>query len=131
MTVFSKIASGELPSYKVAEDDNFFAFLDIRPLTAGHTLVVPRKTENDYLFSLDNETYSGLLLFAKRVAAALEKAVPCRRIGMMVLGMEVPHAHIHLVPLQKESDMNLINKKLNLSPEEMQAIAEKIFKNFS
>jgi histidine triad (HIT) family protein len=131
MTIFSKIAAGEIPSYKVAEDENFFAFLDINPLVTGHTLVIPRKTKNDYLFSLDNDIYTDLLLFAKRVAAALEKAIPCKRIGMMVLGMEVPHTHIHLIPLQKEEDMSLHNKRLQLSPDEMQAIAKEIRKYFS
>ncbi|MCL2596529.1 MAG: HIT family protein [Paludibacter sp.] len=130
MTIFSKIAAGEIPCYKVAEDDNFFAFLDINPLTEGHTLVIPRKTENDYLFSLDNQIYTDLLLFAKRVAAALEKSIECKRIGMMVLGMEVAHTHIHLVPLQSERDMNLSKPRPKFTEEEMKNIAEKICKNF-
>ncbi|MCL1868213.1 MAG: HIT family protein [Paludibacter sp.] len=130
MTIFSKIAAGEIPSYKVAEDENFFAFLDINPLAAGHTLVIPRKTENDYLFSLDNQTYTDLLLFAKRVAAALEKAIECKRIGMMVLGMEVAHTHIHLVPLQNESDMNLAKQRPKFTESQMSEFAEKINKNF-
>jgi len=131
MTIFSKIAAGEIPSYKVAEDENFYAFLDINPLAAGHSLVIPRKTENDYLFSLDNHTYSELLLFAKRVAAAMEKAIDCKRIGMMVLGMEVAHTHIHLVPLQKESDMNLSKPRPKFTESEMKNFAEKICKNFT
>jgi histidine triad (HIT) family protein len=130
MTIFSKIAAGEIPSYKVAEDENFFAFLDINPLAAGHTLVIPRKTENDYLFSLDNQTYTDLLLFAKRVAAALKKAIECKRIGMMVLGLEVAHTHIHLVPLQKESDMNLSKPRPKFTESEMTEFAKKICKNF-
>ena len=130
MTIFSKIAAGEISSYRVGEDENFYAFLDINPLVAGHTLVIPRKTENDYLFSLDNHTYSELLLFAKRVAAAMEKAIDCKRIGMMVLGMEVAHTHIHLVPLQKESDMNLSKSRPKFTENEMADIAEKIRKNF-
>lgn len=130
MTIFSKIAAGEIFSYKVAEDDNFFAFLDINPLTAGHTLVIPRKTENDYLFSLDNQIYTDLLLFAKRVAAALEKTVECKRIGMMVLGMEVAHTHIHLVPLQTENDINFSKPRMKFTGQEMLNFSEKISKNF-
>lgn len=125
MTIFSRIVAGEIPCYKIAENDRFFAFLDISPMTKGHTLVIP-KMEEDYLFTLDDDTYSGLMLFAKQVAAAIESAVPCLRIGVAVLGMEVPHAHIHLVPLQKESDLNFKNPKLKLAPEEMSAIAEAI-----
>lgn len=125
MTIFSRIVAGEIPCYKIAENDKFFAFLDISPLTKGHTLVIP-KLEEDYLFALDNDTYSGLMLFAKQVSTAIESSVPCLRIGMAVLGMEVPHAHIHLVPLQKESDLNFKNPRLKLSPDEMSAIAEAI-----
>ncbi|HOO19188.1 MAG TPA: HIT family protein [Paludibacteraceae bacterium] len=124
-TIFSKIASGEIPCYKVAEDENYFAFLDINPLTKGHTLVIPKK-EEDYLFRLDDPTYIGLMLFAKKIALAIQKAVPCKRIGMAVIGLEVPHAHIHLIPINNESDMNFKNPKLQLSSEEMTEIASAI-----
>ncbi|HOK36210.1 MAG TPA: HIT family protein [Paludibacteraceae bacterium] len=124
-TIFSKIASGEIPCYKVAEDENYFAFLDINPLTKGHTLVIPKK-EEDYLFQLDDPTYIGLMLFAKKIALAIQKAVPCKRIGMAVIGLEVPHAHIHLIPINNESDMNFKNPKLQLSSEEMTEIASAI-----
>jgi histidine triad (HIT) family protein len=128
MTIFSKIIAGEIPCYKIAEDDRYFAFLDINPMSKGHTLVIP-KTEEDYIFNLDDETYAGLTLFAKKVASCIEKAIPCKRIGMMVIGLEVPHAHIHLIPIQKEGDMSLANPKLKLTPEEMAQIAESIRKN--
>lgn len=128
MTIFSKIIAGEIPCYKIAEDDRYFAFLDINPMSKGHTLVIP-KTEEDYIFNLDDETYAGLTLFAKKVASGIEKAIPCKRIGMMVIGLEVPHAHIHLIPIQKEGDMSLANPKLKLTPEEMAQIAESIRKN--
>lgn len=124
-TIFSKIASGEIPCYKVAEDENYFAFLDINPLTKGHTLVIPKK-EEDYLFRLDDPTYVGLMLFAKKIALAIQKAVPCKRIGMAVIGLEVPHAHIHLIPINNESDMNFKNPKLQFSSEEMTEIASAI-----
>lgn len=130
MTIFSRIIAGEIPCYKVAEDENFFAFLDINPMSKGHTLVVPRKTENDYLFNLDDETYNGLTLFARKVAKAIEKSVDCKRIGVAVMGLEVPHTHIHLIPINKEGDMNIGNPKLKLAPEEMAQIAEKIRNNF-
>ncbi|MDE5594737.1 MAG: HIT family protein [Muribaculaceae bacterium] len=126
-TIFSKIAAGEIPSYKVAEDERYFAFLDINPVAEGHTLVIP-KHEEDYIFNLSDDEYAGLQLFAKRVAEALRKAVPCKRIGVAVMGLEVPHAHIHLVPINKESDMNFFGEKLKLSPERMQQIAESIAK---
>ena len=129
MTIFSRIIAGEIPCYKVAEDENFFAFLDINPMSKGHTLVVPRKTENDYLFNLDDETYTGLTLFARKVAKAIEKSVDCKRIGVAVMGLEVPHTHIHLIPINKEGDMNIGNQKLKLAPEEMAQIAEKIRNN--
>ncbi len=129
MTIFSKIIVGEIPCYKIAEDENYFAFLDISPMTKGHTLVIP-KIEEDYIFRLEDDTLSGMIVFAKKVANAIEKAVPCVRIGIAVLGMEVPHAHIHLVPLQKESDMNFKNPKLKLSAEEMADIAAQIRTNF-
>lgn len=131
MTIFSRIIAGEIPCYKVAEDENFFAFLDINPMSKGHTLVVPRKTENDYLFNLDDETYTDLTLFARKVAKAIEKSVDCKRIGVAVMGLEVPHTHIHLIPINKEGDMNIGNPKLKLAPEEMAEIAEKIRNNFN
>lgn len=130
MTIFSRIIAGEIPCYKVAEDDNFFAFLDINPMSKGHTLVVPKKTENDYLFNLDDETYTGLTLFARKVAKAIEKSVECKRIGVAVMGLEVAHTHIHLIPINREGDMNIGNPKLKLAPEEMAEIAEKIRSNF-
>ncbi len=125
MTIFSKIIAGEIPSYKIAEEDRFYAFLDIHPMSKGHTLVVP-KQETDYLFDLDDALLGDMAVFAKKVAKAIEKAVPCNRVGMMVIGLEVPHAHIHLIPIQKEGDMSLANPKLQLSPEEFEEIAEKI-----
>jgi len=128
-TIFSRIVRGEIPSYKVAEDDRFFAFLDINPLTKGHTLVVP-KVEVDYLFDLDAETLAGLTLFAQRVAKAIEKVVPCKRIGVAVLGLEVPHAHIHLVPLNKESDIDFRKPKLKLTQEEFTDLARRIAAEF-
>ncbi|HOJ66755.1 MAG TPA: HIT family protein [Paludibacteraceae bacterium] len=126
-TIFSKIAAGEIPSYKIAENDLYFAFLDIHPLTKGHTLVIPKK-EEDYIFRLDDENYQGLMLFSKKIALAIEKAIPCKRIGMAVIGLEVPHAHVHLIPIQQENDMNFRNPKLELSSEEMDKIAASIRK---
>ena len=125
MTVFSKIVAGEIPCYKVAEDKDFLAFLDINPLAKGHTLVIPKK-EVDYIFDLDTEPYTGLMAFARRVAKALKKAIDCQRVGVAVLGMEVPHTHVHLIPLQKESDMNFSNPKKEFSSDEMSAIADQI-----
>ena len=124
-TIFSKIVAGELPSYKIAEDDRFFAFLDINPLVKGHTLVVPKK-EIDYIFDLEDNDLAAMHIFAKRIALAIEKAIPCKRIGVAVMGLEVPHAHIHLIPIQKESDMIISNPKLNLTKEEFSEIANKI-----
>lgn len=124
-TIFSKIVAGEIPSYKVAEDDRFFAFLDINPLVKGHTLVIPKR-EIDYLFDLEDEELASMTVFAKTVAKAIEKAVPCKRIGVAVMGLEVPHAHIHLIPINKESDMIISNPKQKLSNEEFVAIAESI-----
>lgn len=124
-TIFSRIVAGEIPSYKVAEDDQFYAFLDINPLVKGHTLVIPKK-EVDYIFDLSDEELAAMHIFAKKVARAIEKAVPCKRIGVSVIGLEVPHAHIHLIPINGESDMNLANPKLKLSSEEFMAIAEAI-----
>jgi histidine triad (HIT) family protein len=124
-TIFSRIIAGEIPCYKVAEDDRFFAFLDINPVSKGHTLVVP-KIEEDYLFNLDDVTLQAYILFAKKVAKAIEKAVPCKRVGVAVIGLDVPHAHIHLVPLNSEGDINFAKEKLKLSPEEMKSIAYNI-----
>lgn len=122
-TIFSKIAAGEIPSYKVAESEDFYAFLDINPMAKGHTLVIPKHVEDDYVFNLDEKTYEGLWAFARKVAKALGTAVPCKRVGVAVLGMEVPHTHIHLVPLQTEGDMDFRKPKLEVSPEEQAAIA--------
>lgn len=124
-TIFSKIIAGEIPSYKIAEDERFYAFLDINPLTKGHTLVVP-KQEVDYIFDLDDKTLADLSLFAKRVARAIEKAVPCKRIAVSVIGLEVPHTHIHLIPMQKESDIIISNPKLKLTAEEFEGVAQSI-----
>jgi histidine triad (HIT) family protein len=125
MTIFSRIIAGEIPCYKIAEDERFFAFLDINPMSKGHTLVVP-KLEEDYIFNLDDQTLSDMMLFAKKIALALDKSVTCARVGMAVIGLEVPHAHIHLIPIQTESDMNFKNPKLKLAPDEMAEIALKI-----
>ena len=125
-TIFTKIATGEIPSYKVAENSDFYAFLDINPLAEGHTLVIPRNVEDDYIFHLDDDTYLGLCAFAKKVASAIGKAVPCKRVGVAVLGMEVPHTHIHLVPLNSESDLDFRKDKLKLSPEDFTRIASSI-----
>jgi histidine triad (HIT) family protein len=124
-TIFSRIIAGEIPCYKIAEDDRFFAFLDINPVAKGHTLVVP-KIEEDYIFDLDDVTLQAYILFAKKVAKAIEKAIPCKRVGVAVIGLDVPHAHIHLVPLNSEADINFAKEKLKLSPEEMKSIAYNI-----
>ena len=124
-SIFSRIAAGEIPSYRVAEDDRHFAFLDINPMAKGHTLVVP-KQETDYLFDLDDTLLSEMMLFAKKVAKAIEAAVSCERVGVMVIGLEVPHAHIHLIPINREGDMNLANPRVNLSNEEFDEIAANI-----
>ncbi|MFA9390724.1 MAG: HIT family protein [Prolixibacteraceae bacterium] len=124
-SIFSKIIAGEIPSYKIAEDEHYYAFLDIFPLAKGHTLVIPKK-EVDYLFDLDDESYLGLHAFAKKVALTLKKAMPCKKVGVVVLGLEVPHAHIHLVPMQSEADINFRNPKLKLSPEEFEEIRKLI-----
>ena len=129
-TIFTKIAKGEIPSYKVAENEDFYAFLDIAPMAKGHTLVIPKHVEDDYIFNLDSETYMGLCAFAKKVAQALKAAVPCQRVGVAVLGMEVPHTHIHLVPLQTEGDMDFRKKKLELSQEEFVEIASSIYNEY-
>ena len=124
-TIFSRIIAGEIPCYKVAENDKFFAFLDINPLVKGHTLVVP-KQEVDYIFDLSDEDLAAMHVFAKQVARAFEKAFPCKKVGEAVIGLEVPHAHIHLIPIQKESDMLFSNPKLKLSDEEFKSIAQAI-----
>ena len=124
-TIFTRIINGEIPCYKVAEDERYFAFLDINPMTKGHTLVIP-KCEEDYIFNLDDETYAGLMLFAKKVAVAIGAAIPCKRVGVAVMGMEVPHTHVHLIPITKESDMIISNPKLTLSAQEMTEIASAI-----
>ena len=129
MTIFSKIIAGEIPSYKVAENADFYAFLDINPLVKGHTLVVPKK-ETDYIYDLDDKTVGELFVFSKRVAKAIQKAVPCKRVGVTVIGLEVPHAHIHLIPINKESDINFSNPKQKLTPEEFKEIAAAIAANF-
>ena len=124
-TIFSRIIAGEIPCYKVAENDKFFAFLDINPLVKGHTLVVP-KQEVDYMFDLSDEDLAAMHVFAKQVARAIEKGFPCKKVGEAVIGLEVPHAHIHLIPIQKESDMLFSNPKLKLSDEEFKSIAQAI-----
>ena len=126
-TIFSKIIAGEIPCYKVAEDEKSFAFLDINPVNKGHVLVVP-KTENDYIFNLSDEDYTSLTNFARKIAKAMEKAIECKRIGVTVIGLEVPHAHIHLIPIIEEKDMYFNKPKLTLPAEEMQAIANAIAK---
>ena len=129
MSIFSKIAAGEIPSYKCAESDKFYAFLDINPLAKGHTLVIPRK-EVDYIFDLSDEEIAEFQVFAKKVAVALKAAFPCKKVAQVVLGLEVPHAHIHLIPMQSEADVDFRKDKLKLSEEEFKAIADKIYKEF-
>lgn len=124
-TIFSKIIRGEIPSYKVAEDEHYFAFLDINPLTEGHTLVVPKR-EVDYLFDLPAEELAGLMVFAQRVAERIRTAIPCKRIGVAVIGLDVPHAHLHLVPINEGGDLDFSRPKLKLTPEEFRAIQTKI-----
>ena len=124
-TIFSKIIRGEIPSYKVAEDDRYYAFLDINPLTKGHTLVVP-KQETDYIFDLDDRTLEGMIVFAKRIARKIEEKIDCKRVAVVVLGLEVPHAHIHLIPINSEKDVDFHREKLRLSPEEFTEISESI-----
>ncbi len=124
-TIFSRIIKGEIPSYRIAEEDLFFAFLDINPMTKGHTLVVP-KLEIDYLFDLDDALLADMMVFAKKVAKAIGAALPCERVGMMVIGLEVPHAHLHLIPINREGDMNLANPRVTLSKEEFEEIAARI-----
>lgn len=129
MTIFSKIINGDIPCYKIAENENFFAFLDINPVNWGHTLVAPKR-EEDYIFDLSDEELSAMMLFAKRVAKAIKAAIPCRKVGVTVLGLEVPHAHIHLVPLKNEGDMDFKNKIDNPDPEKMKQITRAISANF-
>lgn len=129
MTIFSKIIAGEIPSYKVAEDDRFYAFLDINPVNWGHTLVVP-KQETDYLFDLDDNQLGEMMVFAKKVAVAIKKVIPCRKVGVAVLGLEVPHAHIHLIPIQNEGDMDFRNKISTPDPARMAKIAADIASSF-
>ena len=124
-TIFTKIVNGEIPCYKIAETNEFLAFLDVRPLAAGHTLVIP-KQETDYIFDMDNEQFAALHLFSKIVADAVKKAVPCKRIGVAVIGLEVPHAHIHLVPMKEIGDLNFERERKQFTPEEYQKIAENI-----
>ncbi len=124
-SIFTKIIQGEIPSYKIAEDENYYAFLDIHPLAKGHTLIVPKK-ETDYLFDLDDDLLAGMSVFSKKVAWAIENVIPCARIGVAVLGLEVPHAHIHLIPINSEADISFSKPKLKLSDEEFRKIAEKI-----
>ncbi len=129
-SIFTKIVNGEIPSYKVAEDDRYYAFLDINPLSKGHTLVIPKK-EVDYIFDLDEETYNGLFSFTRKVAKAVEKSVDCIRLGMIVYGLDVPHVHVHLVPLKGVgNELNFSNPKVKLSPDEFQDIASKISMEF-
>ena len=129
-TIFTRIAKGEIPSYKVAENEEFYAFLDIAPMAKGHTLVIPKNVEDDYIFNLDGKTYMGLCAFARKVAKAVEAAVPCKRVGVAVLGMEVPHTHIHLVPLNTEADMDFRKEKLELTPEQFKEIASAIWNEY-
>ncbi len=129
MTIFTRIINGEIPCYKVAENEHFFAFLDIAPMTKGHTLVIPKfeaDNEGDYIFDMDDEMYAGLMMFAKQVAKAIEAAVPCKRVGVAVMGMEVPHVHVHLIPMNSEKDMVISNPKLKLEASEMAEIAANI-----
>ncbi|MDE5724799.1 MAG: HIT family protein [Duncaniella sp.] len=127
-TIFSRIANGEIPSYKIAEDEKHYAFLDINPVAPGHVLVIPRR-EDDYIFNLPESDYADLMAFARRVAKAQEKAISCKRVGMAVIGLEVPHTHIHLIPINSEADMDF-SKKIQLQPEEMTAIAAAIAEKF-
>ena len=130
MTIFTRIAKGEIPSYKVAESEDFYAFLDINPLAEGHTLVIPKNVEDDYIFNLDPKTYEGLWAFARKVAVALKAAVPCKRVGVAVLGMEVPHTHIHLVPLQTEGDLDFRKTRPVVSNERKAEIAAAILAEY-
>jgi Diadenosine tetraphosphate (Ap4A) hydrolase and other HIT family hydrolases len=130
MSIFSKIAAGEIPSYKCAESDKFYAFLDINPLVKGHTLVIPRR-EVDYIFDMDDDEIAEFQVFAKKVAEALKRAFPCKKVAQVVLGLEVPHAHIHLIPMNSESDVDFRKEKLQLTEEEFKTVAEKIYAEFT
>ena len=129
-TIFTRIAQGEIPSYKVAENEDYYAFLDISPLALGHTLVIPKHVEDDYIFHLDESTYAGLWAFARKVARALKAAVPCQRVGVAVLGMEVPHTHIHLVPMQTEGDLDFRKTRPTITPEQMAQTAAAILSEY-
>ena len=124
-SLFSKIVAGEIPCYKIAENEEFYSFLDINPITKGHTLVIP-KTEIDYIFDIDDDVLGRMMVFAKKIAQALKKSIPCTRIGVAVVGLQVPHAHIHLIPIVRESDMLFSKQKLKLTPDELSAIAENV-----
>ena len=128
-TIFSRIVQGEIPCYKIAEDDRFFAFLDINPVAKGHTLVIPKR-ENDYIFDLEDDELGALTFFAKKVAKAIEKAVPCKRVGVAVIGLEVPHTHIHLIPISKEGDMDFRKEHLHMSEEEFREVQRQIVEQF-
>lgn len=129
-TIFSKIIAGEIPCYKIAENENFFAFLDIKPMSIGHVLVVP-KVEVDYIFDIDDTTLADMIVYSKVIAKAIAKAITCKRVGIMVVGMEVPHAHIHLIPINKEADMSLANPRLDMTEQELKTIAESIVKELT
>jgi len=129
-TLFSKIAAGEIPSYKIAENEEFYAFLDIYPIAKGHTLVIP-KVETDYIFDIDDETLGRMMIFATKIAAAIKKAIPCKRIGVAVVGLEVPHAHIHLIPIIKESDMLFSKPKLKLTTDEFKTVADNVIQHLN
>lgn len=124
-TIFSRIVSGEIPCYKIAEDERFFAFMDINPVAIGHTLVIPKR-EDDYIFNLDDDEIGAMMVFAKKIAKALEKAVPCKRIGVAVIGLEVPHAHIHLIPISQEGDMDFKKEHVHMSEEEFREVQKRI-----
>ena len=128
-TIFSRIVQGEIPCYKIAEDDRFFAVLDINPVAKGHTLVIPKR-ENDYIFDLEDDELGALTVFAKKVAKAIEKAVPCKRVGVAVIGLEVPHTHIHLIPISKEGDMDFRKEHLHMSEEEFREVQRQIVEQF-
>ena len=127
-TIFSRIVKGEIPCYKIAEDEQFFAFMDINPVAVGHTLVIPKR-EDDYIFNLEDDEIGAMMVFAKKVAKAIEKAVPCKRIGVAVIGLEVPHAHIHLIPISREGDMDFKKEHVHMSEEEFRAVQQRIVEN--
>ena len=127
-TIFSRIVNGEIPCYKIAEDEQFFAFMDINPVAVGHTLVIPKR-EDDYIFNLEDDEIGAMMVFAKKVAKAIEKAVPCKRIGVAVIGLEVPHAHIHLIPISQEGDMDFKKEHVHMSDEEFREVQQRIVEN--